>query len=370
MGIIGIALPLWWVGKDWNPTVPHEFFQIRSRAATIPPTSAFASNADAMQQEMNSSLRTYLPAHEQFWKHYVTDGYSDYGPVDARHFQTVLDTMMPNLNTGWGQELASGYEPVPLSAPAGVDALGRVALRRGEPNLSRLLAIMGARSLILPQNDRISDPRFHAADVPAQSQHGKSVAGTPEPAQRNVRLPVNTSQNEDVLPRVWIARDIRHVEGQTRLSAALADPDFHPEQTAILQDAPDALASRMEWPEAQSAPDAMLKPTDTTCRVSFLDAHTMRVEADCGASPGFLMVSLTAFPGWQAQVDAKPAPIHRADGSIMGLTLPSGKHIVFLQYKPACYALGLYLSLLAVGTLTALTGYLQIQAWINAKTRP
>ena len=372
MGIIGIALPLWWVGKDWNPTVPHEFFQMRPRAATMTPISPFETDTDAMQnskkqnskkrgvyESNNISLRTYLPAHEQFWKHYITDGYSDYGSDDARHFQALLDTMMPNLNSGLGQESASWYEPVPLSAPAGVDALGRVALQRGEPNLSRLLAVMGARELILPQVDHTSDPRF----FPATMQ-------SPTTARREVRLPVNIQQNRDVLPRVWIARDVRHVEGKTRLSAALAAPDFHPEQTAILQDAPDALANQMEWPDIPPKQSTLLESNqEAATRVLTLDARNMEIEADCGSEPGFLLVSITAFPGWQAQVDARPASVHRADGSLMGITLPSGKHFVSLRYRPACYQWGLYLSLLAVGTLSALTGYLKIPARSQSKPR-
>lgn len=372
VGMVAIALPLWWVGKDWNPTVPHDFFRLRSRALVIAPVSAYTGTGEEVRkpdvEDNSNSLRSYLPAHEQFWKHYVTDGYSDYGPDDTRHFQAILDTMMPNLNTGWGQESASGYEPVPLSAPASVDTLGRVALRRGEPNLSRVLAVMGVRALILPHNDRISDPRLLETKPLVQSQPVQQVSNTPQPIQGGTRLPVRILQNEDVLPRAWIVRSVRRVEGKTRISAALAAPDFHPEQIAILYDAPDVLGRQMDWPQTPDTPGRMLKQAAAS-RITFLDAHTLEMEADCGLRPGFLVVSATGFPGWQAEVDTRPAPLHRADGSLMGLFLPPGKHIVVLRYKPACYQMGLYLSLLSVGTLSAMTAYLRIHTSKLAMSR-
>ena len=363
LALFVIALPLWWAGKDWNPTVPHEFSQFRSQFLDILPTSlpiTDKGNAYGMEagQKANSRLeypvasgRIYLPAQEQVWKHYITDGYSDYGSDDARHYQALLDTLMSNMNTQWGVESAFGYEPVPLSAPISVEAQARLAARRGEPNLARLSALMGADTLILPQQSRSSDPRF-----------------TPIERQKDVRLTVRAWRNRDALPRAWIVRCVRRVEGKSRLNAALSAPDFIPDQVVLLQDKTDtreqALLAALQWPYSQEAganTGAKSRQTQMATHVQFRDSQNIVLETDCGLKPGFLVVGISAFPGWQAEVDMKPNALHRVDGALMGLYLPPGQHSVTLRYRPACYEAGLYLSLLAAAIMSAMTGYRQLQ---------
>ena len=350
VGIAGIALPLWWYGRDWNPTVPHEFMERQSHAlALVKPQSVSSNvtNPDLTNGSLeNFRQRIYLPAHEPFWKRYITDGYSDYGSVDALHIQAMLDTLMPNLNMQWGVDSASGYEPVPLSAPANVDALGRLALRRSEPNLSRLLSLMGVGTLLLPSED-------HIAASSLALENGR-------------RLEVRAWRNLNVLPRAWLVHSLRRVEGKTRLSAALAAPDFHPEQLALIQDAQDTTdrwEAELELPAPQEK-DKQEKDKSANSsppahvHLVYSDTHSFQWNVEGGEESGFLVMCATAFPGWQAELDGRPAPLHRVDGALMGLYLPPGSHRVGLQYAPACYRFGGYLSLLACGMLGAAAGWL------------
>ncbi|HZO89699.1 MAG TPA: YfhO family protein [Chthonomonadaceae bacterium] len=312
-----IAAPLWWYGQDWNPATPPAALASRPAAAS------------ALRPQMGFG-RLYLPGQDLFWKRYITEGYRDYGPADPRFVAEETATLMPNLPMRFGLEMASGYEPVPIDAAVSVEGLARAAYRRGEPNLSRLMALLNATTLALPRSLRVADPRLLP---PSASQ-----------PLRNLRA----WRNLDATPRAWIVRRTRHVEGRQRILAALAAPDFDPREVAIVSAGTDRSVNELGW--GSDIPPA--PPIQITARA----AGVLHLHANAGAAPGFLVVAATAYPGWKATVDGRPARLLRADGALMGLLLPPGTHQVRLVYAPDGLRLGLYLTLLACGALTAIAG--------------
>lgn len=72
------------------------------------------------------------------------------------------------------------------------------------------------------------------------------------------------------------------------------------------------------------------------------------------SGPGYLFLSDTYFPGWDAWVDSTRVPILEADYAFRAIKIPSGKHIVKFAYQPASFSAGLtltILSLVAIGGL-------------------
>jgi uncharacterized membrane protein YfhO len=61
----------------------------------------------------------------------------------------------------------------------------------------------------------------------------------------------------------------------------------------------------------------------------------------------FLVVNSTYFPGWQAEIDGRPAEIVRANALAHGVVVPPGTHRVRLAYRPGSFRLGLAVSLVA-----------------------
>jgi hypothetical protein len=70
---------------------------------------------------------------------------------------------------------------------------------------------------------------------------------------------------------------------------------------------------------------------------------------------GLLFLADTWYPGWQATVDGRPAPILRANLAHRAVSLPPGSHRVAFVYRPASVAIGFALSLLGVAILGAAT---------------
>jgi uncharacterized membrane protein YfhO len=66
-----------------------------------------------------------------------------------------------------------------------------------------------------------------------------------------------------------------------------------------------------------------------------------------------LVLTDTYFPGWQAEVDGKPADIHRVDYLFRGVRVPPGAANVTFSYQPTSYRLGLVIS---IATLLVILG--------------
>jgi hypothetical protein len=77
----------------------------------------------------------------------------------------------------------------------------------------------------------------------------------------------------------------------------------------------------------------------------------VRIEAE-SAGEGTLVVADAYWPGWEATVDGREAPIHAADGLVRAVRWPAGRHVLEMRYRPWEVRAGLALSaagLLALG---------------------
>lgn len=62
-------------------------------------------------------------------------------------------------------------------------------------------------------------------------------------------------------------------------------------------------------------------------------------------SAGWLVVTNTAWKGWQAHVDGKPQPIRFANHAFMAVHVPGGEHTVTFRYRPRSFVTGAVISL-------------------------
>jgi hypothetical protein len=76
-------------------------------------------------------------------------------------------------------------------------------------------------------------------------------------------------------------------------------------------------------------------PGSSRCELRWLedepDAIAFEAEAKDAA---FVVLADTFFPGWTAQVDGQPAPIHRVNQLARGVAVPAGRHRVTMCYVP------------------------------------
>jgi hypothetical protein len=325
--LVGIALPLIWYGQEWNPTTTVLALEAGVRSETVAYGQA-------------KTERLYLPEHSLYWRRFVTDGYSDYGAADPRTIQALRQTLIPNLPMGQGIAMAAGYEPVPISAVAGIDGLARTAFRRGEPNLDGLLSIMQVGNLALPAFQHTFDPGLAPQNLTA--------------------LPGRVAQFQAVgLPpaKAWMVRSARHIEGKMRVSAAMTAPGFDPRREAIVT---GRGAETMVSSGRVSGSVALLDLSETGAR--------MRVDA--GPTVGYLVYSSTAYPGWTGRIDGSIVRPVRTDGAFLGMPIPPGKHDVAFEYRPGACRMGGFLSLAATAVCVALGVHITLERRRKGQSRP
>jgi len=83
------------------------------------------------------------------------------------------------------------------------------------------------------------------------------------------------------------------------------------------------------------------------------EPNEIRLEAQAEAA-SYLLLNDSWFPGWQATVNGRQVPIHRANLMFRAVQIPAGRSEVIFTYRPQSVRAGLQvsgLSLLLLGWL-------------------
>jgi hypothetical protein len=146
------------------------------------------------------------------------------------------------------------------------------------------------------------------------------------------------------LPRVYfVARSRTVPDGQAALRA-LADPSVDLRSEVILE------GDDPRPPGNRSAP-LMLgwKPVD------FLSETASRLAVQVHApQAGYVVFSDTFYPGWEASVNGRPAPVLRANHSFKAVRVEAGPSDVVFQFRPRSLHWGAIVSLLTLLSGTVL----------------
>lgn len=174
----------------------------------------------------------------------------------------------------------------------------------------------------------------------------------PPPGSR-YRLLLNTPEglavweNPEALPRAWLAGSAS-VRSQPDAVAQVCSSSFDPRRELLL-DSPLPVAT----------------PGVTgTVRVASEGANRLMLEVDSSAS-AYLVVAVTADPGWRAMLDGRPIPIATADGIYQAVWVPAGRHRVEFRYRPAYLTAGLAAAAVGVAGVGTMVGL----AWRERASR-
>jgi hypothetical protein len=152
--------------------------------------------------------------------------------------------------------------------------------------------------------------------------------------------PIRTWGVPGALPRAYLVGRARAVEGPAAIQA-LVEPGFEPASEVIL--------SGEGAPAAASAAQG----GTGTVRIAELFGDRVRLEADAD-TPGVLVLVDAWDPGWRAWIDGRPAQVLRANSSFRAVSMPAGRHMVEMRYRPWPILAGLSVS--AVGLVALVIG--------------
>ncbi len=141
-------------------------------------------------------------------------------------------------------------------------------------------------------------------------------------------------RSDTALPRAFVVHAAR-VADDEEAQAAFVDPAQPLRHTALLSE-----GEPLEGPGCEGSAARV-----TGAGLSWVE---VALEA-CG--PGYLLLSDSYFPGWEATLDEAPLPVRRANSVMRAVPVPTGAHTVRFDYRPLSFRLGVLPSALALGAI-------------------
>jgi hypothetical protein len=132
------------------------------------------------------------------------------------------------------------------------------------------------------------------------------------------------------LPRAFLVRDYQVLPPE-EVPDAMKHWRFEPRQKVILEESPAGIEPVAGLPAHGSAIIVSRKPNEVS----------IMTESEGEA---ILVLTETYYPGWQAEVDGKRAPILKADYVYRAVSLSPGAHTVVFRFRPATFLIGSALS--------------------------
>ncbi len=142
---------------------------------------------------------------------------------------------------------------------------------------------------------------------------------------------VKIYENPDVLPRAFAVHRLETVPDDAAV-ARLRDSAFDP-AAAIVR-----VGNGETGVQSLGAPH----PSDRVEIVRYApETVVIRTEL---ASPGWVLLTDTDYPGWVADIDGTPAPIFPADIQFRAVEVPAGAHTLTFRFQPKSVQIGFWLS--------------------------
>jgi len=200
------------------------------------------------------------------------------------------------------------------------------------PTFKKALALQSVRYLVadLP----IEDPDLKAVqEIPYSQEVGHSVYLSGEQGLQTVVVPARAThvyEYSAAYPRALFVTSSRAAGGGDVGLVEVLSEDFDPRDEVILEE--EAIQKSQSFGSGQGSAE-ILNDEETQLDI--------QVNAE---SDGYLVVSDTYYPGWQAQVDGTAAPIYRANYAFRAVPVQAGKHTVRFRFEPTQWRVGLVVS--------------------------
>jgi hypothetical protein len=179
---------------------------------------------------------------------------------------------------------------------------------------SRLYDLLNTRFLIGRKNIALDREKFHVA-----------FDGAPG---------LNIYENTRVLPRAFVVHDVRVVSDHRAAFDAIHADDFDPARVVIVE----GQGNSEQW-AVNSQP--------STVNIVGYGPNEIWVDVEA-ASAGVLVMSEVFYPGWNARVNERDAPVLRANYLFRAVEIPAGTSRVKFKYAPISFSIGVGLSAITV----------------------
>jgi len=145
-------------------------------------------------------------------------------------------------------------------------------------------------------------------------------------------------ENKEVMPRAFLVFDIKPVANHEQALDVFLDDSFKAEMTALVEtENSDSLTNFRNYPAA---------PYQS---VEIVDYSPRKIEiATDSEKDGYLVLTDTYYPGWQAHLDGQEIEIYPTNIAFRGIFVPSGKHQITFEYHPKSFLHSVYINIFAL----------------------
>lgn len=313
--LIFIAVDLLWAAFPLLPTLPTALFSQESASA-------------AWLNAQSPPARFYVDKQYDYdlkFKHYFR--FDSLGPTDLAEWQSLRETMIPNLGVPTGLASANNYDPLVVDRwQRLIDLLDKADAKRR----ARILGLMHV-GYFIDDVDTVTWPILHSNDS------------------------MGIQQVPDPLPRAYFVSRVYPARDEAEVVARLTAPDFDSHREVIIID--NSVKSGLRATEA-----ATVKTESPADAVSVIreTANTVSLKVTAPAV-GYVVLTDTFYPGWQARVDGQPAQIYPANLAFRAVAVEAGQHEISFTYQPRSFIIGLWISIIA------LIGVIGIAFFLNKK---
>lgn len=144
---------------------------------------------------------------------------------------------------------------------------------------------------------------------------------------------------EKALPRAWMVYEAINARSDDEALDLLKQPDFDPVQQVVVTN-----------PALKDIGVGAAPAEPPVVEIERLSASELSIVVNTGGSPGFLVISEWALPGWKAAIDGLEAELLTANYGLQTLYVPAGHHAIALTYVARDVQVGI---LIALGTILA-----------------
>ena len=148
--------------------------------------------------------------------------------------------------------------------------------------------------------------------------------------------------NQQVFPRCFVVPHSSVIQNDDEAVRFLFSEKFSPGETVVLSQPPEEEVKS----GATASQNAMVE-----LKKYNLTEIILRVKM---ASPGFLVISDTYYPGWKVSIDGSEGSVYRANICQRAIYLSSGDHHVRFYFAPSSLRVGMIVSGLSLLLLIAL----------------
>jgi hypothetical protein len=263
----------------------------------------------------------------------------DLGPyIDQREF------LQPSLNLIYDVQAADGYINL---VPECLATLWGTEKQLGQMDAGLVKAedqLIAKRGFV--KSLGLYNVRFLITSEPAQDKELELV-GVYGP---NAHL----YENKETMPRAYAVPDYTVISDTLATLELIRRPSFDPETTVVLSEQPEGP------PLSRGMVGSQGEAFAATVEVVVYEPNRVVIDAKL-SGPGWLVLSDTHYPGWEATVDERSVPIYQANGCVRAVPLETGRHKVTFSFRPRPFYIG--------ASITGVSGALWVAIWLAIKVR-